>query len=74
MDACVENNDPVIINREGAGSLVMLPLEKYKDLDETDFLLSQKKYADELLSTFEKMKANSTELLTPESYSRKYAK
>ena len=74
MDACVENNDAVIINREGAGSLVLLPLEKYKEIDETEFLLSQKKYAGEVLSTFKKMKAKASEILTPESYNKKYAK
>ena len=74
MDTCVENNDAIIINREDSGSLVLLPLEKYKDLDETDFLLTQKKYAAEVLQTFKKMKAKTTQILTPETYAKKYAK
>jgi antitoxin YefM len=74
MDNCVENNDAIIINREESGSLVLLPLEKYKDIDETEYLLSHKKYADEVLQTFKKMKSKAPEILTPETYAKKYAK
>ena len=74
MDSCVENNDAIIINRDDSGSLVLLPLEKYKEIDETEFLLSRKEHADEVLKTFNRMKANGTEILTPETYEKLYGK
>ena len=74
MDSCVENNDAIIINREDSGSLVLLPLEKYKEIDETEYLLSQKLYANEVLKTFKQMKAKTKEILTPETYANKYGK
>ena len=74
MDHCVENNDAIIINRDDSGSLVLLPLEKYKEIDETEYLLSQKIYANEVLQTFKKMKGKTTEILTPETYTKRYGK
>ena len=74
MDNCVENNDAIIINREENGSLVLLPLEKYKEIDETEYLLSQKLYASEVLKTFQEMKSKSPDVLTPETYAKKYGK
>ena len=53
---------------------MLIPLEKYKDLDETEFLLLQKKYANQVLDTFTKMKTNAGKLLTPETYKTKYGK
>jgi PHD/YefM family antitoxin component YafN of YafNO toxin-antitoxin module len=43
IDDCVENNNPIIINRDEQGSMVLIPLENYKDLDETGFFENTKK-------------------------------
>lgn len=70
MNDGVTKDEPIIINRNADDSLVLLPLKKYKQLDETEFIQSNKEYASHLLSMFNKMKAKSKKILRPETYKK----
>lgn len=75
MDDCVQKNEPVIIQRgEKYESLVLMPMEIYKTMDETDFLLGNKINAELVLKKFNAMKKTSGEILTPEKYKKNYGK
>jgi antitoxin YefM len=75
MDDCIEKKEPVIIQRgEKYESLVLMPMEIYKTVDETDFLLEHKKNASKILDNFNAMKLNAGEILTPQSYEKRYGK
>ena len=69
IDDCVSNDEPIIISRND-DSVVLLPLKKYKDLDETDFLKTNKQYANHVLSTFNKMKLKSSKILGSDSFKK----
>jgi PHD/YefM family antitoxin component YafN of YafNO toxin-antitoxin module len=58
------------INRNAEDNVVLLPLKKYKKLDETKFIQSNKEYASHLLGVFNKMKAKSKKILSPETYKK----
>ena len=74
MDSCVENNDAIIINRENETSVVLLPISKYKNMDETEFLMQEATHATRVLETYKKMKAKAPQILDPETYAKKYGK
>ena len=68
MNDCISNEEPIIINRNADDSVVLLPLKKYKDLDETVFLNSNSEYGVHLATIFSKMKLKSKKILGPESF------
>lgn len=68
MDDCVQKNEPIIINRNDDDSVVLIPLKKYKSLDETEFLKSNHDYADHVLKVFKRMKSKSPKILGPEDF------
>lgn len=70
MDDCISKDEPIIINRNSDDSVVLLPLKKYKELDETEFLQSNREYAAHLLGIFNRMKAKSKKILSPETFKK----
>lgn len=55
MNKVCENHDPVIITRRNASSVVMLSLEDYEALNETNYLLQSPKNAKRLLSSIKQL-------------------
>lgn len=49
MDDCIADDEPIIINRSTDSGVVLLPLRKYKELDETEFIKINKEYAPHLI-------------------------
>jgi antitoxin YefM len=57
MNRVCENHDPVMITRQNAESVVMLSLEDYEALSETNYLLQSPKNARKLLSSIKQLNA-----------------
>jgi antitoxin YefM len=55
MNKVCENHDPVMITRRNAQSVVMLSLEDYEALNETNYLLQSPKNAKRLLSSIKQL-------------------
>jgi len=53
MKKVCEDHDPVIITRQNSESVVMLSLEDYESLCETNYLLQSPKNAQRLLQSIE---------------------
>lgn len=49
MDQVCENHNPVIVTRNNANSVVLLSLEDYQSMKETNYLLSSPKNAARLM-------------------------
>ena len=50
VEAVWEHREPVIIHRENGHSAVVISLEDFKDMDETEYLLSSPENARQLLA------------------------
>jgi len=57
MTKVCEDHDPVIITRQNSESVVMLSLEDYEALCETNYLLRTPKNAKRLLDSVEELSA-----------------
>jgi len=57
MDEVCDNCAPVIVTRQGAKSVVILPLEEYESMEETLYLLRSPANAARLYSAIEEIKA-----------------
>jgi antitoxin YefM len=55
MNKVCENHDPVIITRRNESSVVILSLEDYEALNETNYLLQSPKNARRLLSSLKQL-------------------
>jgi len=55
MEKVCEDHDPVIITRQNADSVVMLSLEDYEALCETNYLLQSPKNARRLIGAIEQL-------------------
>ena len=53
VEAVWEHREPVIIRRENGHSAVIISLEEYKEMDETDYLMSSPENARRLLASIE---------------------
>ena len=51
MDRVCENHAPIIITRQNAKSVVMISLEEYESLEETNYLLQSPANAKRLLKS-----------------------
>ena len=57
MDRVCSDHEPLIITRNGQQAVVMLPLEDYKALEETAYLLRSPANAGRLLSSIAQLNA-----------------
>ncbi len=57
MDRVCQDHDTVIITRQNAGSVVMISLEDYESLTETQFLLRSTKNRERLLSAVNSLRS-----------------
>ncbi|MEN9891700.1 MAG: hypothetical protein RLY78_1995 [Pseudomonadota bacterium] len=57
MDRVCEDHAPLIVTRQGAASVVMLPLEDYQALEETAHLLHSPANARRLLDAVQALKS-----------------
>ena len=57
MKKVCDDHEPVIITRQNEESVVMLSLEDYEALCETNYLLQSPKNAQKLLESIEELKA-----------------
>jgi antitoxin YefM len=55
MNKVCEDHDPVIITRQNVASVVMLSLEDYEELNETNYLLQNHKNAQRLLESIDEL-------------------
>lgn len=51
LDLACESHETVIIHRPGGKSVVMLSLEDYNSMSETDYLLSTKANSDNIMAS-----------------------
>ena len=56
FDRVYEDHEPYIVSRKDKRSVVILSLEDYNSLVETDYLLSRPKNAERLLSSLKKIR------------------
>lgn len=56
MEKVCDDHVPVIITRQGAAPVVMLSLEDYRSMDETDYLLSNPANAERLRASLKELK------------------
>ncbi len=59
MDRICQDHDTVIVTRQNAGSVVMISLEEYESLTETQFLLRSSKNRERLISAVSSLRAGS---------------
>ena len=57
MNKVCEDHDPVIITRQNAKSVVLLSLEDYEALSETNYLLQNPKNAQRLTGSIQELNA-----------------
>ena len=55
MDHVCDDNEPVIVTRNGERAVVMVSLEDYKSLEEIAYLLRSPKNAQRLLASIDKL-------------------
>lgn len=60
FDRVYEDHEPYIVSRKDKRSVVILSLEDYNSLVETDYLLSSPKNAERLLSSLKKIRTGKT--------------
>ena len=53
LDAVVMNNEPLIVSRPGAESIVVLSLEDYNAIKETEFVLQRPQLMESLIAAEE---------------------
>jgi antitoxin YefM len=70
-DKTVSTREPVIVSRRGAESIVMLPLEEWKGLQETAHLLRSPANARRLLAALNRLDHGEGDLLSMESLEKR---
>jgi antitoxin YefM len=60
FDTVCENHEEVVINRDDNKNIVIISLEDYNSIIETNYLLSTKNNRDRILSSLSKAKSNKT--------------
>jgi antitoxin YefM len=60
MDTVYEDHEPLIITRKNNENLVMISIDDYNSMIETDYLLSSEKNADHLLKSLKNARLGST--------------
>lgn len=60
MDQVCQDHEPLIITRKNNENLVMLSLDDYNSLTETQYLLSSEKNAEHLMKSLQSARAGST--------------
>ncbi len=58
LDHVFFNHDPLIITRKNNENLVVLSIEDFNSLNETNYLLSSRKNADRLISSLKSLRNN----------------
>jgi len=53
MSKVIENNNPLVITRNNNENLVLIPIDEYNSLIETNYLLSNKNNAEHLRKSIE---------------------
>lgn len=61
MDTVYENHEPLIITRKNNENLVMISIEDYNSMIETEYLLSSEKNAEHLFTSIENARKGRTE-------------
>ncbi len=56
VDEMVKRKDILVIARSGAQSLVMMPLERYNDMDTTEYLMSSPANTKRLLESLHELR------------------
>jgi len=64
VDRAIEENGSVIIKRPGRKDLVILPLERLREIDTTEYLLASPKNRKRLLGALRESKAGKGEVMT----------
>ena len=59
LDLTSDNHETLIVHRPNGNSVVVLSLEDYNSITETDYLLSSKANAERLYKSIEEVKAGS---------------
>lgn len=57
MQKVCDNHSPITITRKGAGSVVMMSLEDYQALEETNYLLRSPSNAERLTNSIQELNA-----------------
>ncbi len=60
MDQVYQDHEPLIITRKDNENLVMISLDDYNSLTETQYLLSSKKNSEHLMKSLESARAGKT--------------
>ncbi|MFM9863181.1 MAG: type II toxin-antitoxin system Phd/YefM family antitoxin [Micropepsaceae bacterium] len=73
MDEVCDNRAPVVVTRQGAKSVVILPLEEYESMEETLYLLRSPANAARLYGSIEQLKRGKVVRRDPTKQRRKKA-
>lgn len=73
MDEVCDSRAPVIVTRQGAKSVVILPLEEYESMEETLYLLRSPANAVRLYASIEQIKSGKVVRRNPTKQRRKKA-